>query len=114
MENLPTSKDINIQLRSTDMPEDEEFIALQRRLDRHLDEYRLHILEHEKREEKVLLAQEANTKSIAELTAAVKPLVDAMTAAIVLQKFIKWATGFSGVVVFIAWWNGLFSSLGGS
>lgn len=96
------------KLRSTDMPEDEEFIALQRRLDRHLDEYRLDTIEREHRDKQQALAHEANTKNIAELTEAVKPLVDAMTAAMVLQRFIKWTTGFSGVAVFIAWYNDLF------
>lgn len=89
------------------MPEDEEFIKLQRRLDRHLDEYRLHILEHEKKEEKILQNHEATAKNIADLTEAVKPLVDALRAANTLQRFIKWVTGFSGVAVLIAWWNDL-------
>ena len=101
-----------LTLRRTDMPEDEQYIKLQRRLDDHLDEYRIHILEHDKRESNLLLALETNTKQIHDLTAAVKPLVDAVTAAVIAQKFIKWVTGFSGIAIFIAWYNDLFK-LGG-
>ena len=95
------------KIRSTDMPEDEELIALKRRLDRHLDEYRLHILEHEKREQNLLLAQEVNAKNVAELTAATKGLVDAWNAANFLQGFIKWLSGFSIVGALVAWWADL-------
>lgn len=96
------------KLRSTDMPEDEEFHKLQRRLDRHLDEYRLDTIEREHRDRQTTLAHEANTKSIAALTASVQPLVDAMTAGMILQRFIKWTTGFSGIAILIAWYNDLF------
>ena len=100
--------DEQIRLRSTDMPEDEELVRLRRRLDRHLDEYRLHILEEERREERLQAALESNTKSIGELALATKGLVDVWNTASGLQRFVKWVTGFSGIALFVAWYNDLF------
>jgi len=97
-----------IKFRSTDVAADVEIIEISRRLDRHADELRLHILEEAKKEERFIRAQEANAASIDALTESIKPLVEAMTAAMVLRRFIVWLTGFSGVATFIAWYNDLF------
>lgn len=103
-----------LSMRSYKMARDEEIDELRQKLDLHVGEFRLHILECQKIEERTLLAQEANTASIAEITTAVKPLVDALGAANTLQRFIKWVTGFSGIAILLAWWNDLINIGSGS
>lgn len=96
------------------MSRDQEIEILRRRLDRHIGECRLHTLENEKIEKRMLLAQEANTTSIAELTAATKGLVELYTTVNTLQRFGKWISGFAFVGVLLAWWNDLIKLGSGS
>jgi hypothetical protein len=66
------------------MPTDEEIILLHRKLDRHIDEYRLHILEEQKREER-----------LDRLIDSTQGLVDSWVFAMSFRKFIIFASAFS-------------------
>ena len=100
---LPESNYLCIKLRSIYVFEDNELIELRCNIDKHIDEYRLHITEEERRQERIIRAQETNTKNIADLTKATEGLVDAWNAANFLQKCIKWVSGFAIIGALITW-----------
>jgi hypothetical protein len=77
------------------MPEDKALIALRRRVDHHIDEYRMHLLEEEKRDARLERAQERTDESLDKLIASTQGLVDSWTFAINLQKLLKWLATFS-------------------
>lgn len=95
---------------------DEEILKLRTRLDSHIDDYRAHILEEERRYIQDMQKQDAIANNIDNLikslelqVEATKGLVDAWNAATFLQKFIKWCSGFAAVGVFFAWYNDFFT-----
>jgi hypothetical protein len=103
-------------IRSTDMPESENFIRLQRRFDKHVEEYRDHLIEHERKEMQHLLQQELTSRNLAELTRAlelqaqlVKGPVEGWNTIRNLQKFILWLSGFSLVGALIVWYTDTFN-----
>jgi len=79
-------------IRKSDMPEDEELILLRRKLDNHIDEYRLYVLEASKRDEKL-------AESIDRLVTSTQGLVDSWTFTMNLRKFIVWASVFTAPAV---------------
>ena len=92
------------------MQDDLELIRLKRRFERHLDDYRQHMIDHVKREDQILHEQENTAKAIANLAEIVKQnaeatrgLVDVWNAANTIRRAVIWCTGFSGAVVFVAW-----------
>lgn len=94
----------------------EEIIKLRTRLEAHMQDYRDHVLEEERRYLQDMQRQEATAANIAQLMKALelqaeatKGLVDAWNAAAFLQKFVKWLSGFAAIGVFIAWYNDLFT-----
>tara|TARA_R110000851_G_scaffold317339_1_gene480768 strand:+ start:1911 stop:2228 length:318 start_codon:yes stop_codon:yes gene_type:complete len=92
-----------IMIRSSDMPESSnEIKILRRRFEKHLDSHR----QDDREDMEKRLNQEANqetmVKSIAELTKAVQPLVDGVTVLVVVQKLVKWLSGFAFIGVVIA------------
>lgn len=98
------------------MANEDELLRLRTRLDNHIDDYRAHILEEERRYMKDMQMQEALANNIASLMKALelqveatKGLVEAWNAASFLQKFIKWCSGFAAVGMFLAWYNDFFT-----
>jgi hypothetical protein len=94
------------------MLDDEEVIRLRRRFDKHLDDYRSHIMDYEHREMQNLLNQERTSVNIANLTKALELQIEATKGPVsvwnfmeFLQKSVLWVSGFSGVVAAIAWYN---------
>ncbi len=75
-------------IRSTDVPEDEEIIILRRRLDRHIDEYRLYVLEADKRDDRL-------AEKIDKLVDSTQGLVDSWTFVNNFRRFILWASAFT-------------------
>lgn len=108
----------SLRIRSTDpvIDSDEEILKLRTRLDSHIDDYRAHILEEERRYLQDMQKQDAIANNIDNLikslelqVEATKGLVDAWNAAAFLQKFIKWCSGFAAIGVFLAWYNDIFT-----
>lgn len=94
----------------------DEIIKLRTRLETHIQDYRDHVLEEERRYIQDMQKQEAMAANIAQMlkglelqAEATKGLVDAWNAAAFLQKFVKWLSGFAAIGVFIAWYNDLFT-----
>lgn len=89
---------------------EEHAILTQRRLETHIEEFRIHTEVEQARWEKLLSAQENNSDAIRELTESTKDIVDAWQAtsgAIKVSKnigrFIKWISGFAVVGAAIHW-----------
>lgn len=83
-----------------------EIERLRLRFERHMDEHRLDEHDYNDRQLKQDLARaenmkltEANTKAIADLARSVQPLVDGITVLVVLQKLVKWLSGFAFIGV---------------
>lgn len=99
--------------RSTDA----QVLLLQQKLDDHIEEFHEHCGQEENRWNKVITAQEQNTKCIQELTQSTKELtestrdiVSAWNAAngtvktmSALGRFVKWLSGFAFVGAFLTW-----------
>lgn len=107
---------LGIRIRSSDMPEDAEVIRLRRRFDKHLDEFRLYVVEQEHINAEHRLAQELTSRNINDLLKALElqaksteGLVEAWVSVNFFRKAIIWASGFSGIGVFIAWYNEWFT-----
>lgn len=105
-----TSQSLNI--RSSDLADDLELIRLRRRFEKHLDDYRAHTSEYLLREEKLLHEQETTSRNIKELSELIKiqadathGMVEVWNAANTIRRSIVWVTGFSGAIVFIAWFT---------
>ena len=104
-----------MDIRSTDpLDNAEEIIKLRTRFEIHLDEYRAHVLEEERRYMQVMMQLEATSNNITNLTRALElqahatdGLVKAWNDMSFIQKFALWLTGFSGVGFLIAWYNDL-------
>lgn len=99
-----------IRIRDSDMAKDIEDVVLRRRFEQHLDVYRLHEVDHARREEQILKEQENTARNISELTNAIimqseatKPIIRFWDAWDIMRKMIVWLSGFSGLGVFIAW-----------
>lgn len=92
-----------IKIRRTDMPEScDEIKKLRKRFEKHMDEHRLDNKDYNERQLKQDIAQASTLKAIADLTEAVKPLVDGVTVLVVIQKLVKWLSGFAFIGVIIA------------
>jgi len=76
---------------------------------RHKDEFRMHIMEDDIREDRLIRAQEQNTANIESLTKATQGLVDAWTAANLLSRFVKWLGSFAVVGTLLVWLNSKFN-----
>lgn len=83
---------------------------LRRELDSHKEAFIKHVNEDQLRWDRLLVAQEANTKSIEALTHATQGLVDAWSAASAFQRFIKWLSGFALLGAGITWFVSKFPS----
>ena len=89
-----------IRIRRTDMPEScDEIKKLRKRFEKHMDEHRLDDKEYS-------IQMAAMLKAIDDLTKAVQPLVDGVTVLVVLQKLVKWASGFAFLGIIISWYTG--------
>lgn len=89
---------------------EDDVVALSTRLDEHIDDYRQHLLDEQRREERLLRAQEVNADNIAKLLLTVetqyestKAIVDAWSAAQQFQKFIKWISTFAVLGGIVGW-----------
>ena len=89
---------------------DTQMLLLQQKLDNHIDEYKKHCEDEEKRWDHLIVAQERNTQSIQELTVATRDIVTVWQAAdgtmktmSALGSFVKWLSGFAVVGVAIKW-----------
>ena len=107
--------------------QEEEIIKLRSRLDLHIDDYRAHILEEERRYLQEMQKQAVITANIESLMKAIElqaetskngfdaqikateGLVNAWNVLSSFQKFVKWMSGFAAIGVFIAWYNDLFT-----
>lgn len=115
-------------IRKTDLSsQEEEIIKLRSRLDSHIDDYRAHILEEERRYLQGMQKQAAISANIESLMRAIElqaetskngfeaqirateGLVNAWNALAFFQKFVKWLSGFAAIGMFIAWYNDLFT-----
>lgn len=90
-----TCPDMN--LRCTDMPEDEPTIRVCRRLERHIDEYRLDQVDRAHKEEKMMSAVTKTTENLDKLTKATLGPVKSWNFLMDFRKFMAWVSGFSGV-----------------
>lgn len=93
------------------MPEDEGLIVLRRRFNKHLDEYRAHILDHEHKEMQLILSQERTARNIEELTKllelqikATRGPVEAWNTLSFIQRLVVWSTPFLTVAGILAAW----------
>lgn len=98
------------------MDQQEEIIRLRTRLESHIQDYRDHVLEEERRHYQEMQKQEAMASNIAQLMKALElqvkateGLVNGWNALAFFQKFIKWLSGFAFIGVMIAWYNDLFT-----
>lgn len=94
----------------------EEILKLRTRLDTHIQDYREHILEEERRYLQDMQKQSAMSANIEQLikgleiqAEATKGLVEAWIGANFLRKFVIWLSGFSGIGAFILWYNDFFT-----
>ena len=106
-----------IKIRSTDqVTNEDEIVMLRARLDSHIDDYRAHILEEERRYLQDMEKQQAIANNIDNLikslelqVEATRGLVEAWNAANFLQRFVKWASTFAAIGMFLAWYNDVFT-----
>ena len=89
---------------------DTQILLLQQKLENHIDDYKKHCEDEEKRWDHLIVAQERNTQSIKELTEATRDIVNIWQAADGTMKtmsavgnFVKWLSGFAVVGVAIKW-----------
>jgi len=82
-------------IRKTDMPDDEELILLRRRLDQHVHECDARNSEQDLKIERLILAQEATTKSVDTLVISTQGLVDSWKFTQALRKFVVWVSVFT-------------------
>ena len=107
----------SLKIRSTDpVTNEEEIIKLRVRLDSHIDDFRAHMLEEERRYHQDMQKQEAIANNLDNLirslelqVKATEGLVQAWNAASFLQRFIKWCSGFAAIGMFLAWYNDIFT-----
>ena len=85
------------------MPESsDEIKILRKRFEKHLDNHRQDESYENEKQLKKDIDQAAMIKSVSDLTKAVQPLVDGVTVLIVMQKLVKWLSGFAFIGVVIA------------
>jgi hypothetical protein len=80
-----------------------EIESLKRRFETHLEDYRVNVsreLDKNLRQDEL---HRQNMEAIAALTKSTQDVVDAWVFANTFQKFIKWASGFALIAVFINW-----------
>lgn len=89
---------------------DEQIVLLQQKLDNHIEDYKKHCEEQDKRWDLVIVAQERNTEAIKDLTDSSRDLLSVWKAAdgtvktmSALGKFVKWLSGFAVLGVTINW-----------
>ena len=99
--------------RSTDA----QVLLLQQKLDDHIEDYKKHCEDEEKRWDHLIVAQERNTQCIKELTQSTKELTDSTRDIVsawnaangtvktmsALGRFIKWLSGFAFIGAFLTW-----------
>jgi hypothetical protein len=99
--------------RSTDA----QVLLLQQKLDDHIEDYKKHCEDEERKWDHLIAAQEHNTQCIKELTQSTKELTDSTRDIVsawnaangtvktmsALGKFIKWLSGLAMVGVAINW-----------
>ena len=88
---------------------DREFHEMRAALQLHTSTLAAHISEDDRRWNKLLAAQEANTESIKQLTLATRGLVETWTALNVFQRFIKWVSSFAIIGGAVTWLVSKFS-----
>jgi len=104
-------------IRKNDLvTQEEEIVKLRTRLETHLQDYRDHILEEEKRYFQDMQRQDAMSANIEQLVKALqlqadatKGLVEAWNAANFLRRAVIWASGFAGIGALIVWYNDFFT-----
>ncbi len=84
-------------------PQESRIIHMETRINSHIEEYNLHIIDATNREAALLKATEDNAKAIGALTISTQGLVDGWLALNAFQRFIKWASAFTLVAAFMAW-----------
>ena len=108
----------NFKIRSSDpvTTNEEEIIRLRTRLDSHIDDYRAHILEDERRYIQDLKKQEVMSNNIERLiesqklqAESMKWFIEAGNAATFLQRTLKWLSGFAVIGAAIVWYNDFFT-----
>lgn len=113
--------------KSDPVDQQEEIVRLRTRLETHIQDYRDHVLEEERRYLQDMQKQAAMSANIEGLVKAFQQhgettqknfelqakttegLVNAWNALAFFQKFVKWLSGFAAIGVFIAWYNDLFT-----
>ena len=98
------------------MTQEDEIIKLRERFETHLDDYRAHVLEEERRYFQDMRRQEAMSNNINNLmkslelqAEATKGLVEAWNAANFLQRLVKWVSGFAAIGAFVVWYSDMFT-----
>ena len=92
-----------ISLRCTDVPEDETTIRVCRRLERHIDEYRMDLVDRAHKEEKMILAITQTTENLDKLAKATAGPVKSWGFLMDFRKLVVWVSGFSGVAAVLYW-----------
>lgn len=96
---------------------DTNVLLLQQKLEDHIQSYKKHCEENEKRWERLMVSQEHNTQCVRELTETTRALTESthdivmawnaangtIKTATVVGRFLKWLSGFAIIATFIAW-----------
>ncbi len=96
---------------------DAQMLLLQQKLDDHIEEYKKHCEDEEKRWGHLIVSQERNTQSIRDLTASTKELTESTRDIVsawqaangtvkimsTLGAFVKWLSGFAVVGIAFKW-----------
>lgn len=89
---------------------EERILFLQKKLDKHLDDYATRSAEDRARWRELMALQQSNASAISSLDESTKDLVNAWHATgitiksmAILGNFVKWITGFAVVGVAIQW-----------
>lgn len=99
-----------IRIRSTDVPDDISLIAVNRKLDTHLEEYHERKEEMEARYRQQQEDHKCVMHAISDLTCVVKEQVDATRGVVEVyvttknvQRFVKWLSGFAFLAGMLGW-----------
>lgn len=76
------------------MPSEETMIKICRRLEKHIDEYRLHLVDEAHKEERMMSAIDQTTRNVDALVIATSGLIKGWNFVINFQKFVIWLGGF--------------------
>ncbi len=103
----------NIGGRTIGMENRDSLVDLNRKLDQHLNDHKVHEVTYEARCVKQEEESKRTIAAIDKLTQATTDIVEAWKVARGVQKFVKWASTFAAIGVILSWLHTKFPTVFG-